>query len=253
MPYIIATCVIVAIIIFIFIMRRFLRKENGNWSVEKKGRQGEKAVARILGNTEEGVQYVINDCTLRVGEGKTAQIDHILINKNGIYVIETKNYAGRIYGSDNQHEWTQVLQYGKVKNKFYNPVKQNKSHVYHVSQVVDENIPIISAVIFPQGNIHFIESMGAYNLNGLKQIINKGEGNVTPEQMKRVFDKLTAANDKTISKSEHIQNIHALQTNVANNICPRCGKKLVRRSGTNGYFWGCEGFPNCKFTKRYDK
>ena len=66
MPYIIATCVIVAIIIFIFIMRRSLRKQN----VEKKGRQGEKAVARILGNTEEGVQYVINDCTLRVGEGK---------------------------------------------------------------------------------------------------------------------------------------------------------------------------------------
>lgn len=263
MPYIITACVILAVIIFVVVIHfsikgKGARRDRGyrpsfGGSVEEKGEEGERKVARVLGNTQEGVQYVINDCTLRVGEGKTVQIDHILINKHGIYVIETKNYAGRIYGNDNQQEWTQVLQNGRVQNKFYNPVRQNKSHVYHVSQVVNEHIPIISAVVFPQGNIHFIESMGAYNLNGLRQILEKGEGNVSPEQMKRVFEKLSTANDKTITKTEHIQNIRTLQVNVANNVCPRCGKRLVRRSGKNGDFLGCEGYPNCKFTKRLDR
>ena len=54
---------------------------------------------------------------LQLDNGKTSQIDHIVINSEGVFVIETKNYAGRIYGNDNQLEWTQVLVYGKVKNK----------------------------------------------------------------------------------------------------------------------------------------
>ena len=31
--------------------------------------------------------------------------------------------------------------------------------------------------------------------------------------------------------------------------CPQCGKTLLLRSGKNGRFYGCQGFPLCKFTK----
>ena len=57
-------------------------------------------------------------------EGHTSQIDHIFIHPTGIYVIETKNSTGRIYGSEGDQEWTQVLHYGKKKYKMYNPLKQ---------------------------------------------------------------------------------------------------------------------------------
>ena len=51
-------------------------------------------------------------------KNKTHQIDHVIVSSKGIFSVETKNYSGRIYGEDNQKEWTQVLNYGKVKNKF---------------------------------------------------------------------------------------------------------------------------------------
>ena len=28
--------------------------------------------------------------------------------------------------------------------------------------------------------------------------------------------------------------------------CPNCGKRMVRRKSRFGFFWGCEGYPQCK-------
>ena len=50
----------------------------------------------------------------------TAQIDHILVSPFGIFVIETKNYKGWIYGSESQSNWTQVIY--KSKHNFQNPL-----------------------------------------------------------------------------------------------------------------------------------
>jgi DNA topoisomerase-1 len=32
-------------------------------------------------------------------------------------------------------------------------------------------------------------------------------------------------------------------------LCPKCGKPLVKRTSARGDFWGCSGFPNCRFTQ----
>ena len=32
------------------------------------------------------------------------------------------------------------------------------------------------------------------------------------------------------------------------NRCPDCGKELKVRYGEYGPFWGCTGFPKCRFT-----
>lgn len=214
-----------------------------------RGWLGEFQVKLVIGKTKPGTRYVINDCKIRVSEDKTTQIDHIVVNKSGVFVIETKNYSGRIYGQENQQEWTQVLSYGKVKNKLYNPIKQNKTHVYNISQVVGADVPIISAVVFVQGNIQYINAEGVYTLGGLKRLIKCGSAKLTESQMEDIYTKFSEVNDKTITRSEHIHNIQNLQTNVSNNICPRCGKKLVVRNGKNGSFMGCEGFPKCRFVK----
>ena len=39
----------------------------------------------------------------------TTQIDHILVSPFGIFVVETKNYKGWIYGSEDQSTWIQVI------------------------------------------------------------------------------------------------------------------------------------------------
>ena len=124
MPFLIIIPVILIIILIVYLKHPSTR-----------GKYGENKVRRVIGETVENEQYVINDLIL-VNEEKSSQIDHIVINPHGIFVLETKNYSGEIYGSESQREWTQVLAYGKVKNKLYNPLKQNATHVYNVKKIV---------------------------------------------------------------------------------------------------------------------
>jgi hypothetical protein len=97
MPYIIALIVIVLFIV--------IALSNGPTN---SGALGEQHVGHILGNNQIDKKYVINNLMI-VNDGKSCQIDHVLISRTGIFVVETKNYSGRIYGSEDQKEWTQVL------------------------------------------------------------------------------------------------------------------------------------------------
>lgn len=109
-----------------------------------KGWVGERIVQSRLRSLPE--EYVLlNDIMLRKDTG-TTQIDHILLSPYGIFVIETKNYSGWIFGNEYQKQWTKTM-YGK-KYKFYNPVMQNYGHVKTIEAVThakEENIiPIVA-------------------------------------------------------------------------------------------------------------
>lgn len=212
-----------------------------------KGAFGEYRVESVLGKTIEGTQYVINNYTI-VNDGKSSQIDHIFVNKFGIFVIETKNFSGQIYGSDEQLEWTQVLNYGKIKNKIYNPVKQNASHVYKIRSILP-NYPIRSLVVFVKDNVENINSSTVIPLSKLRQTVNSGVPLLDSRQMRHIYDTLLA-HRSSITQEEHINNIHLQQERIANNICPRCGGKLVLRHGQYGDFFGCSNFPKCTFKKK---
>lgn len=215
-----------------------------------RGKRGENRVRRIIGKTQEGLRYVFNDYKI-VDEGMSCQIDHILINQNGVFVIETKNYSGNIYGTDEQREWTQVLSYGKVKNKIYNPVKQNNTHVYRIRKILPKEFPLVSIVVFVQNNTQHINSKVAIPLYSLYDYIGKNRGiTLSPEKIEEAAKLLQEAQATEITKKEHIENIHLMRDKIAQNICPRCGGKLVLRRGKYGQFYGCENYPNCKFIKK---
>ena len=236
---------LIALILLIVISLAVLKTPQG------RGWLGELKVKLVIGKTKPEIKYVINNLTLKIGDNKTSQIDHVVINKCGIFVIETKNYSGRIYGNEAQLEWTQVLSYGKVKNKLYNPIKQNKTHMYYISNLLNGKFPVFSAVVFVQGNTQYINATGVYNLGGLRHLLKSStEKCLSFEEMEEIYTVLINANDTSISRREHIQNIHINQQNISNNICPRCGKALVLRRGKNGNFMGCKGYPQCKFTKK---
>ncbi|MEE1154820.1 MAG: nuclease-related domain-containing protein [Acutalibacteraceae bacterium] len=71
-------------------------------------------------------------------KGRTSEIDVLLVHKKGIFVIESKNYSGWIFGNEQQRYWTQCLP-NKEKNKFYNPIMQNATHINALSQYLDIN------------------------------------------------------------------------------------------------------------------
>ena len=73
----------------------------------------------------------------------------------------------------------------------------------------------------------------------------------TSEEIHAIYKKLTATQkNQNITKEQHVQNINQMLDGIDKNICPRCQKNLVLRKGSYGQFFGCSGYPNCKFTKK---
>ena len=220
-----------------------------------KGRQGEKIVSHILQRyCKSEHDYVLNniilfDATTR----RSSQVDHILICSNGIFVIETKNYSGTIYGSDQQREWVQVLAYGNTKNKFHSPVKQNATHIYLVNQILQKKYPVHGFVVFVKNNIEHIQSENVCTPQSLSAYIEahaqKG-GPLNAKEKDEIYALLRLHEESySVTAKEHLDNIHQLQTDIKSGICPRCGGTLILRKGKYGDFYGCSDYPNCKFTK----
>lgn len=115
-----------------------------------KGKMGEFAVAAHVKLYLDRDSYtLLNDCTLPDEQNQTTQIDHILLSPFGIFVIETKNYKGWIFGSQHQKTWTQKIY--KKSFKFQNPLHQNYKHQKVLEAVLSDIVEpqfIHSLVVF---------------------------------------------------------------------------------------------------------
>ena len=214
---------------------------------KRKGKRGEKIVARMLSKFDG---MLFNDYMMVDENKKSHQMDHILVCSKGVIIVETKNYSGRIYGNELQTQWTQVLKYGKVKHKLYNPIKQNNSHLYQIGKITKKRYPLISIVIFVQGNTSFIQSKQVFSPRSAFHYIQCLPNLLSEEDINCVSNLLIENENKTITLQQHVQGIRETRLNIEKNICPRCGKPLILREGKNGSFYGCSGFPYCKFTKK---
>ncbi|MDU5263500.1 MAG: nuclease-related domain-containing protein, partial [Clostridium celatum] len=91
-----------------------------------KGYVGEKLVAKKLSKLNKRKYKIINNLLLKTSRG-TTQIDHIVVSRYGIFVIETKNYKGIITGNEYDDSWNQIL--FNNKEVLRNPIKQNNGHI----------------------------------------------------------------------------------------------------------------------------
>lgn len=226
------------------------------YTPEDKGVIGEDTVAEILGGTKEGEQYLINNLLFVDKHGRSRQIDHVFINRAGIWVIETKNFAGIIYGTEEQREWAQILPYNNEEKRFYNPVKQNLTHIYCLAELikVNKNYYHNIVVFLGRADIFHVEASEVINISELAQTVDIHPiMQLTTDEMSDIYNKIILLiSERSVSKSEHIANIHEMQKKVENGICPRCGGKLVVRKGRYGEFYGCSNYPKCKFKKNID-
>jgi hypothetical protein len=99
------------------------------------GRKGEIEVSRILAELLGDDTYILNDITLPCGRG-TAQIDHLVVGPNGLFVIETKNWHGVIRGSGADRSWKQFAKSGGKPRHVSNPIRQNRRHVLAVKDTL---------------------------------------------------------------------------------------------------------------------
>lgn len=91
--------------------------------------------------------YPLNNIYLPKGNGEYSEIDLAYVTTKGIFVFECKNYSGWIFGSESDKYWTSSFQNGQ-KNKFYNPVMQNASHIHQLRKYVGSEIPCFSIIVF---------------------------------------------------------------------------------------------------------
>jgi hypothetical protein len=102
------------------------------------------------------VYVPIHDVTLpsiHASSSDTTQIDHIFVSKYGIFVVETKNYKGWIFGSEKQAQWTQKLY--KKSYRFQNPLRQNYKHQKALQALLDIPLDKIHSVIAFMGEATF--------------------------------------------------------------------------------------------------
>jgi len=111
--------------------------------------------------------HLMNHVTLQMNDG-TTQVDHILVSRFGVFVIETKDYKGWIFANANQANWTQVL--FKWKFKFQNPIFQNIRHVRAVQGLLDFLPPgAIKSIVVFTGEAEFMTEIpqGVFSISGL--------------------------------------------------------------------------------------
>ena len=126
--------------------------QNSYWSVfTDRGKYGEYSLYQYLQPFGlMGSRFLFN-LYIPKENGKTTEVDIIMFHSKGLFVIESKNYSGWIFGHERQRMWTQTLPiaYGEShKARFYNPIMQNATHIRSIRRLIDDRVPIYSVIAF---------------------------------------------------------------------------------------------------------
>lgn len=237
-----------------------------------KGKRSEQAVARRLeANSLWNIKgKTLTNVYIPKSSGGTSEIDVIYITKKGLFIVENKNYAGYIFGSESNRNWTVTLYAGKSwyggkkvnKYHFYNPIWQNNTHIKYLRKYLNDDIKMFSLITFSnRGDLKDItvNSPDVYvcNHSELANIL-RGIRENTPdilldEQIDNIYNKLLPlTNLNTAAKQQHINDIQNRFNNME--VCPVCGNRLVLRTAKKGenigkQFYGCSNYPKCRYTR----
>ena len=181
--YLMIISVLILSLIVIMIFRR--RKIELN--------QGEIEVNEVLEKIK-GYKLLSNVMIKR--ESGTSQIDHILIGKKGVFVIETKDYNGKIYGDQYSKYWMQKLN-GR-KNTFYNPIRQNYGHIKALEEMLDRKDIFISLIVFTnKSNIKKIKAeVPVIQVKKLKRFIKKYKSDIylSKDEISEIYNSINKKN-----------------------------------------------------------
>lgn len=224
---------------------------------------------------------LLKDVTLPTPQGST-QIDHVIVSRFGLFVIETKNMKGWIFGNPTQKSWTQQIY--RRKHSFQNPLHQNHLHMMTLKSLLGLSDNQLHSVIFFIGDCTFKTPMPDNVMN--RGLIRYVKGITTPvlaeNEVALVVDTIQqgrlAANWQT--HRQHVAQLKARHgktptkpvpasvpsahhpapptaiypANLQSPMCPRCGNPMVLRTAGRGDnkgkpFWGCREFPTCRGTR----
>ena len=215
--------------------------------------------------------HLIKDVTLQTDDG-TTQIDHIIVSRYGVFVIETKNMKGWIFGSANQKTWTQKIY--KHTHKFQNPLHQNYKHVKTLEALLDIPASAIHSLVVFVGDSTFKTALPdnvVYAGGYIRYIKARHEVILSQADVETVtaeIEQLRLQRGFTTNRKHvnHLRQKKALSpptapaivppitastTSQSQKQCPKCGGTMVLRTARKGQnagnqFWGCTTYPACR-------
>ena len=131
----------------------FAKRESYDIVINDLGKYGEYLIYDYLKDYQKSDGRFLFNCYLPKENNQTTEIDVMLIHHCGIFVFESKNYSGWIFGNDQGDYWTQTLPVKRGvshKEHFYSPIKQNDLHRKNLKRIVGDSIPIYSIIVFSE-------------------------------------------------------------------------------------------------------
>lgn len=180
--------IILLFVFIIWIISRHLIDKYEQREIKKAGNVGEAICKNEIKQILRSNDVLINNIYLNVN-GKEAEIDNLIINTNGIFIIEVKNYNGKLYGDIDDFEWTKM----KVSpggntfaKKVKNPIKQMKRQTYLLSQYLKENgirIWISPFAYFINGNSPVYDESVISDIWELDKIIHQPQDKIYDDKL----------------------------------------------------------------------
>lgn len=128
---------------------RTIQNVNAFKGATQRGTNSERNLVHLLSNYDIPPETIFHDLYVKIYGNSYSQIDLVVATKVGLIVFEVKDYSGWIFGTGYQRNWTQVLNYGQDKYRFYNPIFQNNTHINQLKKKLPlENIPYFSVIVF---------------------------------------------------------------------------------------------------------
>lgn len=176
-----------------------------------KGYLGERKVKKFLNKNKKLLNAkILNNAKFNIN-GKTIQIDHIFITPQKIYVIETKNLNGKIYGMTNDDYWT-ICYNDNKKFKILNPINQNSYHVKVIETITKVPYLCENIIIFTgKADLENLYNSSYYikTIEDFKKIVFAETFSFLSTNIINVekIYKLLKSNLSSFSRKQHIINI----------------------------------------------
>ena len=139
-------------------------------------------------------EFVLSNLLIPTSNGRTTEIDSVLITRRGIFCIEVKKWIGHIFGFDESEYWYQVYDDRTIeKKKHPNPVIQNEKHCVNLERILKGKYYVDNIVIFiDEEDITNIESDHTFNIQGFYNYFKNLEDDVLSNEEIKQLHKLLA-------------------------------------------------------------
>lgn len=184
--------IILFILVILLICLLFIRTEEDG--KERAGKEGEILAGKIIHQYLNDQDIILNNVEITV-HGKETELDYVVINRNGVFIFEVKNYSGELEGNEDDEYWSKY-KISSGNNEYVkevrNPIKQVKREIY----LLKELLHIYGVYLWIDGYVLFVNMNSPiesdYTINDESEIDvilhTKGRQNLNKKQIEKIVN-----------------------------------------------------------------